>query len=179
VAHTANNGTTVDLDGLRGLYRDDSAAKDVLDHLARRKNNQGETPVNRLATLVGDSGSAASIGDVRRVLKALEALGCGKYIPGRKGHQSRFQWGTTAMTSVGRYASGQADVIEKVNSADVVEDEAESLAADSDATNEPTQITHEFRLRPDHTVSLKLPADLTSTETERLAGFIKTLPFGE
>jgi hypothetical protein len=172
-----DNGNKGDVDGLRALYRDDPAAKDVLDHLAQRKYNQAETPLNRLASLVGDGGSTASSSDVRRVLKALEALGFGNYIPGRKGHQSRFQWGTTAMTSVGRYASGHADVIEEVNSADVAEDEAESLA-DSDAANEPPQITHEFRLRPDHTVSLRFPADLTSTEAERLASFIKTLPFG-
>jgi transcriptional regulator with XRE-family HTH domain len=38
-------------------------------------------------------------------------------------------------------------------------------------------IRHTFHLRPDVSVSFDLPEDLTSAEADRLAGFIKSLPF--
>jgi hypothetical protein len=39
-------------------------------------------------------------------------------------------------------------------------------------------LKHIYRLRGDYVVKLRLPMDLTSTEANRLADFIKTLPFG-
>ena len=36
---------------------------------------------------------------------------------------------------------------------------------------------HTFRLRPDQSVTVELPADLTSQEAARMARFIETLPF--
>jgi hypothetical protein len=40
-------------------------------------------------------------------------------------------------------------------------------------------IDHTFQLRHDIRVTIKLPADLNSKEAERLAGFIRQVPFGE
>jgi hypothetical protein len=112
------------------------------------------------------------------VLKALQGLGCGKYVPGRKGHVSRFQW-AASMPAIGRYASGKADAIDDSDRIASGEGQHELLDADTEPQlGSGRHIEHEFRLRPDRTIVVELPADLTSTEAERFAGFIKMLPFG-
>jgi len=40
-------------------------------------------------------------------------------------------------------------------------------------------ITHSFHLRPDLTLELDLPADLTAQEAARIARFVEALPFGD
>lgn len=42
---------------------------------------------------------------------------------------------------------------------------------------EEAVVTHHFVLRPGHAVAIALPQDLTAAEAERLAGFIRTIPF--
>lgn len=41
------------------------------------------------------------------------------------------------------------------------------------------QLTHDYRLRPDVVIKVDLPEDLNKAEAERLASWLKTLPFGE
>ena len=44
----------------------------------------------------------------------------------------------------------------------------------------PARMTrHSFQLRPDASIALELPSDLTQLEARRLAEFIRTLPFGD
>ncbi len=173
-AKASNN---VDEEGLRQLYRSDGAAKALFDHLARRERNRNELPVDRLALNIATEGSAASRSDVVRVLKALEQAGCGKYVAGRKGHQSRFQWHVD-MVAVGRYASGQATVINEIHPATSGEEEVlDAQDAPADSANGSGELTHGFQLRPDLLVSIGLPTNLTPAEAARLADFIRTLPF--
>jgi hypothetical protein len=160
----------IDTQRLRRLYRSDESAKAVFDHLAKRERSRKELAVERLAINIANEGSKASRADVMRVLKELERAGCGKYIPGRKGHQSRFSWDVD-MVAVGRNAAGQDTPIEQVDAATLAEDDStEGVSVDG-------EVTHSFRLRPDLSVDLKLPSDLTSTEATRLADFVRTLPF--
>jgi hypothetical protein len=44
---------------------------------------------------------------------------------------------------------------------------------------EPDPTVHRFHLRPDFEVKIKLPDDLTEREGERLAAFLKSLPYGD
>ena len=58
--------------------------------------------------------------------------------------------------------------------------EGQIVQAVEDADQEdlqPSAIKHSYRLRPDFIVQIELPADLNAREAERLADFIKTLPF--
>lgn len=161
---------------LRQLYRSDDAAKALFDHLAKRTYNKKELPVERLALNVANEGSAASRRDITRVLKELEKAGCGKYILGRRGHQSRFQPDPKIeMVAVGRYASGQTAAIDDANPS--VSSEAEALDTQDASMNGSGELAHRFQLRPHLLVSIMLPADLTSAEAGRLADFIRTLPF--
>jgi hypothetical protein len=45
------------------------------------------------------------------------------------------------------------------------------------AENLPASLRHEFQLRDGYKVAMDLPSDMTEKEAERLALFIKALPF--
>ncbi len=107
-------------------------------------------------------------GAIVDALRALDSIRVGNFIVGRRGQPSRFEWEASPA---------------------VVEKALEELEAPQDATSrldespsaaqaaEQKLLSHQFRLRPNLTVELRLPMDLTSTEAARLADFIKTLPF--
>jgi hypothetical protein len=101
---------------------------------------------------------------VIRTFKALDEYGCGTFKAGRKGWPSRFEW-TAQMVSVGQAASGETEQVEETVEAET--EEEEPIAA----------LKHVFRLRADVMVSFELPRDFTPTEADRLAAFVKTLPF--
>jgi len=158
-------GSDVDLGGIRAFYSDDAAARALLDHLAGRERNRAVTPVERLLVNVSREGTELSRGNVIRVLRRLAELGCGTFVPGRRGYKSRFEW-DASLVSVGQVAAGEADEFEDAPEKDAGNDDVEMLK-------------HGFQLRRDLPVDLELPADLTPSEAERLAGFIRTLPFTE
>src|ERR1700684_1592424 len=166
--------TNVDKDGLRKLYRTDSTAKAVFDHLAGRQRNFTETPVDRLMQNISSEGLDVSRSALTAVLKALEHARCGKYVAGRKGIQTPFRW-SGGMVSAARYAAGEATVIEPVDQATT--DNGHDAANDDPVNGAVSQLTHGFQLRPELRLSFTLPADLTNAEAARLADFVKTLPF--
>ena len=165
----------VDKDALQELYRTDKTARDVLDHLARRERNWSEVTVDRLASNVWSEGSDASRPEIIQVLRTLEDVGCGRFVVGRGGHRSRFQW-YVGMVAVGRHAAGQPAVIEEVGPETPSEEDEQ--ANEDLPSDEIRDLTHGFQLRPDLLISFKLPADMSPGEAARLADFIKTLPFG-
>jgi hypothetical protein len=167
----------VDSGALQRLYGSDSSAKDVLDHLAGRERNWSETTVDRLARNVWNEGSSASRADIIAALRGLEDAGCGRFIVGRGGYPSRFQW-HVGMVEVGRRAAGRPAVIEQVDPEAPSDIDGEPESPGEQPTQRVRDITHAFQLRPDMLVSITLPADLTPTEAVRLGGFLRTLPFG-
>ncbi len=87
-------------------------------------------------------------------LKDLDAAGYGRFITGRKGYKSRFEWGLPALQ--------------------VTTNESTSQMTREEA---PAVITHRFALRIDYHVSIDLPSDMTEAEARRLSMFINSLPF--
>jgi len=151
---------------LQAFYNSSSSgAKAMLDRFASRERNSSETTIDRLRQKLKDDGSRISRGDAVRLFRRLEELGCGHFIPGRWGHESRFRW-DVGLVSVGQAAAGESVQIE---------------ATPANAPDEPSDdlLEHRFHLRKDLDVPVRLPADLTATEATRLAAFIQTLPFGE
>jgi len=162
------NGVNGDL--LRELYKTDTTAKRVFDDLSRRQRNYAEVKVARMATRVWASRRA-----VIQVFRKLEGAGCGEFVVGRGGWESRFVW-TVGMVEVGKYAKGEEAPIQHVEPTAGLEPEAEE--PDEGAPGTSVQLfNHGFQLRPDLRVSLQLPRDLTAGEASRLAEFVKTLPF--
>ena len=106
-----------------------------------------------------------SRGDVIWVFRKLDSFGCGSFKVGRKGHQSRFEW-DVKMVEVGQAAAGETEQVEEVSPEEAGEENGGN-----------SLFKHTFRLRPDQSVTVELPADLTSQEAARMARFIETLPF--
>jgi len=154
--------------GLRGLYARDQSAKVILDYFATRKKALTESTADRVAGVV-----KLSYPEVIRVFKELDGVGCGQFKNGRKGYKTRMVWNHN-LVSVGEVAQGQSSDIPAVVPVDAVpeEDEPEAGVEVDEAVRQ-----HSFQLRPDLIVQLPLPVDLTAKEAERVAAFIRTLPF--
>jgi hypothetical protein len=119
---------------------------------------EGEiTSADDLQDLLRRGGSAAGRSEVVQVFKLLQAADYGAFIVGRRTYPSRFEWAK----ALAEGASGSAP--------DAVG------AENADGNN---SLVHQFRLRPDYVVNVRLPKDLTTTEAARLSEYIKTLPFG-
>jgi len=144
---------------LKFLYRDGDFSK-IFDYLASRSNNARETKLDRLAWITGLDRSK-----VTAFLRALQELELGRFLVGRKGYPSRFEW-TVALISVGQVASGESDEILTDDLVDGADDDME-LTAD--------QVTYEVPLRPDVKANLTLPANITRVETIRIANFVRGL----
>jgi hypothetical protein len=150
---------------LQQLYKTDEVAKAVFDHFASRERDRRETTIDRLRKNLADDGVNISRGDAIGIFRRLEDLGCGRFVTGRRGHESRFKW-DVGLVAVGQAAAGESVPIEATSSIDLVEPVDDMLE-------------HRFHLRKNLDVPVRLPADLTSTEAARLAAFIQTLPFDE
>jgi hypothetical protein len=151
---------------LRNLYTSNPVARVLLDHFASRKYDSTFTKLDRAVQIVTDLGTPASQADLREVFKDLGKASYGEYVPGRRGHPSRFVW-SASLRSVGMAASGDEVEIQEV--------EPEGPSDEPP----PEMLEHTFRLRPMFPVTLSLPPDLTTTEAARLADFIRTLPFAQ
>jgi hypothetical protein len=156
----------VDQKRLIDLYAEDVAACALLDHFANRERNQNTSTVRRVTANLAEDESPLSRGDIIRVFKELESIGCGIFKAGRKGYESRFEWRVSSK-SVGQVAAGETSEID-----------AEVPPAGENADELADQLVdHSYRLRPSLQITLALPPDLTTSEAERLARFILTLPF--
>ena len=160
-----SGGFKVDLVKLRNLYDENSSARAVLDHFARRERNRRTTPVDRIQSTVSAEGGKISRWDVIKVFRELQKCGCGNFLVGRRGGASRFEW-DVEMVGVGQAAARETEQVEEVSL-----EEAEEEDGDNNL------FKHIFRLRIDQSVTVELPKDLTSQEAARMARFIETLPF--
>lgn len=146
-------------DALRTFYKTSAAAAKILDHFASRVRDRKVVEVDRLEKLLPDITRA----DIIDVFKQLDELGFGRFVVGRRGASSRFER-EVSLPSLGKAAAGLGAIV--------------AIAEDSDdAEDEAITISHQYRLRPTFVAQIDLPADLTENEAERLAGFIRTLPF--
>ena len=110
---------------LRALADNDPDAQRVFDWLAGLKNDAKVTTIARVSAVAG-----VSYGASVRVMKALSVLGVGRFISGRKGHESRFEWAFSRV-SIGRVALRGTDAVENVSPEAVENDDAETTASGS------------------------------------------------
>jgi hypothetical protein len=157
--------------GLRSLYMVDPEAKTIFDQLATFTKNMSTTKIDQLLGRLSNGQNPASRWAVIKFFKKLEELGCGRFVPGRRGKKTRLEWAAN-LTDVSKVAAGLNVAIGAAPPAAEVDDVA---------AGEPTNdlVEHPFRLRRELDVRLRLPADLTPAEAARLAAFIQTLPFDE
>lgn len=165
---------------LKITYCDVPGAKDVLDLLAEGGERVRKTTVDSVVRRLRTKGVAIPRRRAIGVLKALAECGCGTFVVGRHSKPSRLEWSVKA-SSVGQVASGSDNNLEEFD-ADAYWDALDDDFEDSDLIDESDfedegQIEHVFRLRRELTVSFRLPRDLNTAEANRLADFVKTLPF--
>jgi hypothetical protein len=158
-----------DTEPLRTLYTLRPTNKAALDHFAGRRYSSTRTTVERLQALLRQEGHDVPRGDIIDLFKGLEAAKCGKFVVGRKGHPSRFEW-SVSLISVGRAAAGEVTEVQALS-----ESEQNAVIEEEEAGG--GWIAHCFVLRPGVEVRLDLPSDLTNAEADRLAEFVRALPF--
>jgi hypothetical protein len=175
-----------DIDMLRAYYKTDSAAKTVLDHFAARQRNANVTKVESLASALDRKGADLGYYEIVKVLKALCEMNFGTYTTGRRGHKSRVNW-RVSTTTLGQAAAGARSDIEGLRMED-----ASAVEGDDDDDNDLIVNTAEpesrhgtglkrvvYPLRRDVDVELMIPKDFTKRDAQRLAEFIKALPFDD
>ena len=151
---------------LQQLYKKDRIARSVFDYLASYQRNRRVTRVDYLWWRLKSVDPDISRSDIVRLLKQLEELGFGRYVPGRWSYPSRFEW-TASLIEVGKAASGEEETVLPLSE------------STSEAEEEPELIGHPFQLRTDMQITIELPGNLTRVEASRLAKFIEALPFSE
>lgn len=151
---------------LRKLYKDSETGKALMDWLASRQYGATVTTARRAAQVTGQDYRA-----MIKVMKELDEMEVGRFLTGRKGQESRIEWAFD-VRSLGKVASGGGSRLEEVP-ADAETDEEDA----ADAHSADDTIPHVFQLRPDMKVEIALPEDLTDREADRLASWIKSLPF--
>lgn len=153
------------------------AERNFMQHLAgrQREPNSGETEVEDLERLGAKKHEAVAF------FKKLSALGCGVFITGRHGAKSRIAWKPYGAIPV---ASAFLREATTDNSAREVEPRSVEASAStavkpagSDAGEAVALHAHTFLLRPNLTIQIRLPLDLTKEEANRLADFIRAVPF--
>jgi hypothetical protein len=161
--------------GLRDLYHQNEVARRLFDNLAARQNDIRVTPASRAAVLAD-----ASHGEIVALLRKLDELGAGEFKLGRRGSKTRMEW-LLSVRSLGAAAQGAANEPEAIDPTQVEDSEAETRenGVSEFEAGESEWIAHTFQLRPDLRLTFKLPVDLTAKEAERLAGFIRQVPFDE
>ncbi|MGC2744330.1 MAG: DUF262 domain-containing protein, partial [Candidatus Angelobacter sp.] len=115
--------TTPNIETLRQLYRESLVAKAFLDHAARRERDQSETKVDRILILLRAEGHEFRRREILDLFRKLQDQGLGQFVEGRRGWPSRFVW-STGLTSVGRAAIGEPQIIEHISTEDSVLDES-------------------------------------------------------
>jgi hypothetical protein len=143
---------------LQALYKSSGPASKILDNFASRLRDRKSVEVDRLEQIFPDLTRT----EIIEFFRKLDEFGFGQFLIGRRGAQSRFEW-NVPMRSVGKVAAGQGTIVHTDDS----DEEDRQVPA----------IKHPYCLRADFIAQIELPLDLTTREAERLAEFIKTLPF--
>jgi len=156
------------MDKLESIYSEDDAVRAICDHMAERSRNQNETKLRRIRYLLRKEGNEFPKSDLIAAFRKLAEAQCGTYVEGRHGWPSRFVWHVKSMLV--------ADAAQGLVSNDSIEDS--EIDDDADELDSGL-IEHSFVLRPDLTISIELPEDLTPRESSRLSLFMESLAFEE
>lgn len=157
----------MNIEVLQIIYAKNPVVKAICDHFAGRSKNQNETALHRMIVHLQSDGHDFRRQDVIGAFRALEQAECGRYVEGRHGWKSRFVWSVKSLL-----ISDASKGTESIASLEA-EDEVDDVVVEDDL------IEHVFWLRPDLSVTIELPSDLTPHEAYRLSQFVSALSFEE
>jgi hypothetical protein len=155
---------------IRALYRADNLVALVLDWASNRDRDAKETSADRLVDQLHIAKP-----QVIKVFKQFHELGCGRLLYGRRGARTRLRW-FYSLRSLGKAARGEASHLDEINFDDAAEIRTKGIGGRVSG-GLSGGIEYRFPLRPDLTLTVRLPEDLTGKEAERFATFIQSLPF--
>ena len=168
----SSSGATLDLNRVIALYKSNETVRKLLDYFTNLTNNKISSPVDTLLAVLTRNGHAVTRGQLIEALRGLADLKCGTFKIGRKGHQSRMLW-SVEVVSLGKAAAGYSTAVNSIEGEAL--DETVPLLNEVNASQDSMRLT--YPLRQNLTVAFSLPKNLTQKEANRLADFIKTLPF--
>lgn len=152
----------VDYDALKALVVQDNSVRAIFESLLQRKYARTEVPVHRIETQ-----AHISYEDTVKAFRALERVGAGVYKEGRRNHPARFKW-----------SGNMLEIVREVLGRHIGPAELHPTETRKIRQRAPAVIEHHFYLRQgEAAIALELPADLSVMEADRLAAFIKSLPF--
>ena len=88
----ATDGSAPNLEGLRTAYQTDATVRLLVDHFASRQRNQNVSPVDTLERALNAASTPLARHLIIDGLRHLDTLGVGRFVPGRKGYPTRFEW---------------------------------------------------------------------------------------
>jgi hypothetical protein len=88
----------IDLAGLRAAYDEDPSVRIIIDHFAARQYNQNITELDTLRNKLEHTGTPVEKATLVRALRRLDALGVGRFLLGRRGQPTRFEWHEKSLT---------------------------------------------------------------------------------
>ena len=156
----------MDVEQLKLAYEQDEVVRAICDHMAERAKNQKSTTLHRIIHHLNSDGYDVKRPGVIAAFRHLQEAGCGRYVQGSHGYKSRFDWSVKSML-----VRDTVDGDESIESVEEIGDDFEEYESD--------MIEHTFILRPDLTVVLELPEDLTPREAQRFSQFVDSLSFGD
>ncbi len=174
-----NNSVKINIAAIRSAYKDKEnfAIKALLDDAYDRTRNWGETKVDRAVCtlnkrrrenkLNGGGGPPISRQSVVSGMQKLQELRCGRFVRGRRGQPSRFEW-KVQMISVAKVARGENVRILCLSS-------NELKTSDESDAQLIIMSSHVFPLSGGRSLKFELPLDLTTKEAGRGAEFFKAL----
>jgi hypothetical protein len=135
------NDSKISAAELKGLYEAKPVARAFFDLAARRERDQSETKVDRLLFLLRANDHNYDRSEVIELFRALEQLGCGSFVAGRRGWPSRFVW-SAPIIEVARAAVGLPgnDVVVEVGS-DIPPESNDSSDSDGDSPEDDGEET--------------------------------------
>jgi hypothetical protein len=163
----------------KGFRMKDPVAKAILAHFAGLPDHCTSVTVTSLEADLANVERPRP--QIIRFLRHLEEKNWGTFKTGRRGRDSRFE-SPHGLKKIGRQLVEPASPAnqESYQSKDGqnVEVPSNGVAGAPLAEESRSQdLKHQYLLRPNYPLTIILPVDLTTGEANRLADFIKSLPF--
>ena len=180
---------------LKILYNDeDGNYAAFFDKAAMRARRRWSTDIESIRAMLRITRPEAIV-----IGKTMHDIGAGKFINGRRGAETRIEW-YFRLDSIGQVARGDHQNLVEIGDNEIQADADPNNEWLQESDTNPglelensdisigdhsgqrakivrTRLTHTFCLRHDWTITLDLPSDLTETEGDRLADFVKSLSF--
>ncbi len=160
---------------LMRIYQDSEGFRSLIAVLSRYERNRSVIPLRTIVDKFPDDGrpSSAHRKAAQLALRELENLEFGRLVIGRRGAETRFEWSVQMQDVLGELDQ----CAESRQPQSLQASPAESGSFQVAREEVKGSVVHRFYLRKDFPVEMSLPVDLRAAEAERLANFVRTLPF--